>query len=143
MSPSASLAHYKSNLDPPPVVSGGVAPLDVTTGPDDDADPMRTPRKRGVMTNSSSVFGQPVTPRKLIFSAGAGDSPFRTPGLPESPFRTPRSRAIFDPHDPGTLLHEELNRMGSYEDSPAGIFGKGRSSLLYDSPGLDGPAKWW
>jgi len=29
MSPTASLAHYKSNLDPPPVYSSGVASLDM------------------------------------------------------------------------------------------------------------------
>ncbi|KAF8159665.1 hypothetical protein B0H34DRAFT_782336 [Crassisporium funariophilum] len=143
MSPTASLAHYKSNLDPPPVYGGG-HPLDVSQGAEDDTDPMRTPRKRVSNSNTSSIYA-PVTPRKLIFPS-VGDSPFRTPmgGLSTSPFRTPGSRNIFDPHDPTALLHDELNRMGTaYEDSPGGLFGKGRGSLLYDSPGLDStPGKW-
>lgn len=135
MSPSTSLAHYKSNLDPPPTVSGGVAPLDVsqniTFAEDEAADTMKTPRKRTSIANAPSIFGHPVTPKKLIFSSGMTDSPFRTP----------RSRAMLDPHDPGVLLNDELNRM-AYDDSPAGLFGKERSSLLYDSPGLEG-YKWW
>ena len=151
MSPTASLAHYKSNLDPPPVYNGGVAPLDVAPEQEDD-DPMRTPRKRGStsqqQTTTAAYYGQPVTPRRLVFPTGLADSPFRTPvgGLGASPFRTPGSR-IYDPHDPRTLLDEELNRIsGGYDDSPAGLFGKGRGSLLYDSPGLglglDSPGKW-
>lgn len=63
-----------------------------------------------------------------------------------SPFRTPRSRDIYDPHDPRTLLDEELSRpMLGVGDSPLGIFGK-RSALLYDSPGPDpwgSPGKKW
>ncbi len=135
MSPSTSLAHYKSNLDPPPTVSGGVTPLDVsqniTIAEDEAADTMKTPRKRTSIANAPSIFGHPVTPKRLIFSSGMTDSPFRTP----------RSRAMLDPHDPGVLLNDELNRM-AYDDSPAGLFGKERSSLLYDSPGLEG-YKWW
>ena len=46
MSPSTSLAHYKSNLDPPPVYSGVLPPFEVAQAGDED-DPMRTPRKRG------------------------------------------------------------------------------------------------
>lgn len=142
MSPSTSLAHYKSNLDPPPAVSGGVAPLEVsqniTASEDEAADMMKTPRKRTSIANAQSIFGLPVTPKKLVFS-GMADSPFRTPGN-SSPFRTPRSRAMFDPHDPGVILNDELNRMAY--DSPAGLFGNERSSLLYDSPGLEG-YRWW
>ncbi|KAJ3515532.1 hypothetical protein NLJ89_g1702 [Agrocybe chaxingu] len=139
MSPSTSLAHYKSNLDPPPVYTGGITPtpLDFMQG-DDDADPMRTPRKSG--SSTMTIFGNPVTPRKLMF--GMTDSPFRTPSG-QSPFRTPGSRHIFDPHDPRRLLDEELNRMNN--DSPGGLFGNARGSLLYDSPGLDTDShpKWW
>ena len=144
MSPSASLAHYKSNLDPPPVYNGGVAPLGMAPEAEED-DPMRTPRKRGSATQqqtTTAYFGQPVTPRRLVFPTSLADSPFRTPvgGLGAS---TPGSR-IYDPHDPRTLLDEELNRISGGYDSPAGLFGKGRGSLLYDSPevGLDSPGKW-
>ncbi|KAF8963439.1 hypothetical protein BDZ97DRAFT_1028652 [Flammula alnicola] len=144
MSPTASLAHYKSNLDPPPTYSGGVQPLDVSHDQEDE-DPMRTPRMRvpsNPTMNTNVFFGHPVTPRRLVFGSSS-DSPFRTPigGLGASPFRTPGSRSIFDPHDPRAILDDELNR--AYDDSPAGIFGKGRGSLLYDSPGYDSPAKWW
>lgn len=144
MSPSASLAHYKSNLDPPPVYTGGIPILDNPQAAEED-DPMRTPRKRGASASASTSFSHPVTPRKLIFSANLDDSPFRTPvnNLNMSPFRTPGSRSIFDPHDPRTLLDEELSGMHYNYDSPAGLFGKGRGSLLYDSPGIDGPGKWW
>ncbi|KAF9563996.1 hypothetical protein CPC08DRAFT_686006 [Agrocybe pediades] len=141
MSPSTSLLHYKSNLDPPPVYGSGVQPLDTAEGPDND-DPMRTPRKHDSLT--SAVFGVPITPRKLIFSGNITDSPFRTPvgGMSSSPFRTPGTRSIFDPHDPRHILDEEFSR--PYNDSPAGLFGNGRGSLLYDSPGIDSsPSKWW
>ncbi|KDR80521.1 hypothetical protein GALMADRAFT_240824 [Galerina marginata CBS 339.88] len=143
MSPSASLAHYKSHLDPPPVYGGGLPPLDVAQEGEDD-DPMRTPRKRGANTSSTSVFGHPVTPRKLIFPINLTDSPFRTPlgGISSSPFRTPGARSVFDPHDPRHILNDELNRL-SYGESPSGIFGSARGSLLYDSPGVDSPGKWW
>ncbi|RXW22133.1 hypothetical protein EST38_g3712 [Candolleomyces aberdarensis] len=148
MSPSASLAHYKSNLDPPPVIfQSGASRLlsSLALEPDSmEADNMRTPRSKAsgsssaavAGSSSSALLGPPVTPKKGVF-----DSPFRT-GL--SPFRTPRSRDIYDPHDPRVLLDEELSRplLG---DSPVGIFGK-RSSLLYDSPGVDpwsSPGKKW
>ena len=136
MSPSASLVHYKSNLDPPPLYNRGQA------ADDGDDDPMQTPRKHGSKSDTSNLFEAPVTPKKLIFPSGLDDSPFRTPNG-ASPFRTPGLRSIMDPHDPRTLLDEELNRINnSYGDSPAGLFGKGRGSLLYDSPGLDSPGKW-
>lgn len=139
MSPSTSLAHYKSNLDPPPVVIGGVAPLAVsqegsmaTAAAADEVDPHRTPRKRANFTNAPSIFGNPMTPKKLFSSAG--DSPFRTPLGGSTP------RRMFDPHDPRAMLDDELNRMNTYDDSPAGLYGKDR--LLYDSPGFEG-YKWW
>lgn len=144
MSPSASLAHYKSNLDPPPLYNGSIPALD---NPQAEEDLMRTPCKRGASASASASFGPPVTPRKLIFSANLEDSPFRTPSNNPnmSPFRTPGSRSIFDPHDPRTLLDEELSGMHySYDSSPAGgLFGRGRGSLLYDSPGFESPPKWW
>lgn len=144
MSPTASLAHYKSNLDPPPPYNGGHGNKNPTEGDDEVVDPMQTPRKRASKTDTLNLYGPPVTPKKLIFPSGLDDSPFHTSGgLGSSPFRTPSSRSIIDPHDPRALLDEELNRIGnSYGDSPAGLFGKGRGSLLYDSPGLDSPGKW-
>lgn len=135
MSPNASLAHYKSHLDPPPTVPFEEA--------DDDHDPLKTPRRR-----KDSNQGNPLTPRKL-FSSSMMDSPFRTPnGVGSSPFsRTPQAKPVLDPQDPRTLLDDELQRMGTLSDSPGGLFGKSRSSLLYDSPGgLDLPGKyrsWW
>ncbi|KAJ3755168.1 hypothetical protein EV360DRAFT_50237 [Lentinula raphanica] len=126
MSPSASLAHYKSHLDPPPALQ---------------FDPL-----------SSSISGDPpTTPKKSLAFPLLDDSPFRTSLIGFSPFRTPGSSGLYDPHDPRALLDEEFRRIGAGsfgEDSPAsGLFGKERQ-LLYDSPsGLDGsPGKykrWW
>jgi len=135
MSPNASLAYYKSHLDPPPTIPFGEL--------DDDYDPLKTPRRR-----KDSNQGNPLTPRKL-FNSSMIDSPFRTPnGYGSSPFsRTPHAKPVLDPQDPRTLLDDELHRMGTLSDSPGGLFGKSRSSLLYDSPGgLDLPGKyrsWW
>ena len=141
MSPSASLAHYKFNLDPPPVhlhPSDTDEPQTRAEG-DDMSDLTRTPRRR------AAILAPPVTPKRLCSNA---ESPFRLTmggGMGTSPFRTPGSRSIFDPHDPSALLDEELNRTAtSQDDSPVGIFGKGRGSLLYDSPGaLGSPGKWF
>ena len=132
MSPSTSLAHYKSNLDPPPVVNSGIAPLEISqrmSNAEEEADPLKTPRKRANLANTASISGLPMTPKRLIFSNAA-----------DSPFRTPRSRVVYDPIDPRSVLDDELNRID--EDSPAGLYGKERSTLLYDSPGLEG-YKWW
>lgn len=151
MSPSASLLHYKSNLDPPPTLNYNAGPSKIDHAQEQDLeaeslDTARTPRKR---TSSASNVFPPVTPKRLNFLAGPSESPFRTPiaGLGVSPFRTPGSRpSIFDPHDPRTVLDDELSRMGdSYEGSPGGLFGKGGGTLLYDSPGydkFDSPGKW-
>jgi hypothetical protein len=106
-----------------------------------EVDTNRTPRKRP--SDSGTIGLAPVTPRKLVFQ---NESPYRTPGgvFGLSPFRTPSSRAVFDPHDPGALLDDELSRMGvaGHGDSPGGLFGKARGSLLYDSPGLSSPDQW-
>jgi hypothetical protein len=58
----------------------------------------------------------------------------------DSPFRTP-SRLVFDPHDPGALLDEELRRFGK-DGSPAGLFDR-NTGLLYESPGMPSPGKYW
>ncbi|KAF8729102.1 hypothetical protein AX14_006408 [Amanita brunnescens Koide BX004] len=142
MSPSASLAHYKSHLDPPPVqpfvTDSDEAQAQISAEMDDANEPTRTPRR------PTAMLVPPITPKRLY--TNTIDSA-RTPlgGLGTSPFRTPGSRSIFDPQDPGTLLDEELNRAAvGQDDSPIGLFGKGRASLLYDSPGaLGSPGKWF
>lgn len=154
MSPSssASLAHYKSNLDPPPpaVYKPHVhAPLLFGLTSVDDHDPSltlpspeltRTPsRKRASpQDGGSGSRGRPplgfspfapVTPRRLFGSL-----------TDESPYR---SRAILDPHDPSVLIDEEVLRLGSqsqFGDSPAGFFGK--RSILYESPSVPEGARW-
>lgn len=126
-----------------PLSSKGVNPAALQSeGYNEDRQNLnKTPRKRS--SGSGILVPTPLTPRKLIFPSNQNNSPFRTPsGI----FGTPRSRAIFDPHDPSTLLDEELNRLGNtgQEDSPVGLFGKGRGSLLYDSPVLStSPGRWW
>lgn len=146
MSPSPSLAHYKSHLDPPPTaVFHPQAPLlTALVGSEEHGltlpspTTLRTPsRKRTSQPGSSgsrryaefSPFA-PVTPKRLNFTQG-------------SPFRTPSH--LFDPHDPTSLLDEELKRMGDQarlDESPiGGLFGK--RSILYDSPGLASPSRYW
>jgi hypothetical protein len=111
---------------------------------DQEVDMNRTPRKR--LSDAGTTGPAPVTPKKLVFPPNQNESPYRTPGgvFGMSPFRTPSSRAVFDPHDPGALLDDELSRMGAagHGDSPGGLFGKARGSLLYDSPGLSSPDQW-
>ncbi|PSR72837.1 hypothetical protein PHLCEN_2v11334 [Hermanssonia centrifuga] len=147
MSPSPSLAHYKSNLDPPPaavfhpqapLLSGLVPPDDPSlTLPNPEV--LRTPsRKRASPGDGSGSRGRfnrspfpPVTPKRLLFGTHAQESPFRTP-------------SIFDPHDPSALIDEEVLRLGSQNplqlpDSPMGFFG--RRSILYESPGLPSPER--
>lgn len=137
-----------------PLSSKGVNPAALHSEWDDDdgrageLELNRTPRKRVV--SSGTHGGAPVTPRRLVFPTNQNESPFSTPagGTIFSPFRTPGSRSVFDPHDPGALLDEELNRMGAATgDSPAGLFGKGRGSLLYESPGFSSSpgqyTRWW
>ncbi|KAG5647456.1 hypothetical protein DXG03_009387 [Asterophora parasitica] len=142
-----------------PLSSKGINPAALHSEGDDDddngdLDSSRTPRKRVV--SSGAPIPAPVTPRRLVFPSNQNDSPYRTPGPGTggnsifSPFRTPGSRSVFDPHDPAALLDDELNRMGAAAgagDSPTGLFGKGRGSLLYDSPGLSTSpgqyARWW
>jgi hypothetical protein len=122
MSPSPSLAHYKSHLHPPPAAS--------STAPADNESILRTPSRR--RSGAANVF-TPVTPRRLAFNP-TGESPFRTPLF---------GMALYDPHDPGAALDEELSRIGArasgvYE-SPAGLFGPGR---LYESPSGASPSRW-
>ncbi|KAA1468866.1 hypothetical protein DENSPDRAFT_878470 [Dentipellis sp. KUC8613] len=133
MSPSPSLAYYKSHLNPPPLPAA--APPTYTDGfgtasrPAEDAENLRTPTRRRSSTHITP-FNNPVTPRKLAFTS-----------MPESPY----GRSIFDPHDPSALLDEELARLGAQgsglQESPAGLFARGRG-LLYESPDASSPGKW-
>ena len=135
MSPSPSLVHYKSHLNPPPVASlphGDTA----TNPPKDDSHPtedsenlLRTPSRR----RASSQFTPftPVTPRKLMFMGVTSESPLR---------------GLFDPHDPGMLLDEELARLGAQgtpgrglHESPVGF---AQRALLYESPNTQSPERW-
>ncbi|KAI0923771.1 hypothetical protein AcV5_009232 [Taiwanofungus camphoratus] len=144
MSPSASLAHYKSNLDPPPIAvylpqapllsmpaeGGRFSPPPIAL-PDNVCTPSRKQTTQQSMSSgllNVSPFA-PITPKRLVFPGANNDSPFRTP-----------SRAIFDPHDPGALLDEELLRQG-LQESPSGLFGKSRG-LLYESPSGPSPGSW-
>lgn len=135
MTPNASLAHFKTHLDPPP---------HTMFNPDDginpavfDAENVCTPsRKRAYHRDRDkdvmSTHFPPITPKKLVFP---------TPGsTAESPFRTPGSR-IFDPHDPGALLDEEFARLGAKaaQESPAGLYDQ--RGLLYESPNVPSPGK--
>ncbi|KAI0058984.1 hypothetical protein BV25DRAFT_1890520 [Artomyces pyxidatus] len=131
MSPSPSLAHYKSNLNPPPTASVPLNDAELSKASDDAENLLHTPSKR--RTSSHFTPFTPATPRKLTFP-GAQDSPFRTPG-----------RGIFDPHDPSALLDEELTRFGAQgsglQESPAGLFGRG-AGMLYQSPDAPSPGRW-
>ncbi|KAF7294401.1 Forkhead box protein I1 [Mycena kentingensis (nom. inval.)] len=132
-------------------VSGSPARISAARDDIDDEphDPLRTPSRKGkAPATSSSIF--PVTPKRLLFPSDSS-SPFRTPGgnmLSASPFRTPGSAArggIFDPHDPSTLLAEELRSYNAAGPSPTGLYDKGD---LYSSPNpVDGSpgkwARWW
>jgi hypothetical protein len=122
MSPSASLAHYKNHLDPPPRFGK-------LFSEDETQDPSTPSRKR----NHTSAFGDPITPRRLFGTPG-------TSGSMMSPFRMGMSMGMYgDPHDPLTLLDDDLNRIGA-SPGTGGLFGKKRSMMLYDSPGT---GKWW
>ncbi|KAF9071361.1 hypothetical protein BDP27DRAFT_1446419 [Rhodocollybia butyracea] len=120
MSPSASLVHYKSHLDPPPTMSF------------DSSGTPSTPKK-------SLAF--PLLDDSPFRPSFTGMSPFRTPG--SSGLYDPHDpRTLLDEE------FRRLGPGGAGEMSPAsGIFGKDRQ-LLYDSPsGLDSsPGKykrWW
>ncbi|GBE86557.1 hypothetical protein SCP_0904360 [Sparassis crispa] len=137
MSPSPSLAHYKLHLDPPPIaVYHPQAPL-LSVSSDRELSPSVAVHSGNVHTpsrkrSSATDFLLPVTPKRLVFSTPTSESPFRTP-----------SRSILDPHDPSTLLDEELCRLGS-QVSPgySTLFGRS-SGLLYESPGSGrSPASW-
>lgn len=135
MTPNASLAHFKTHLDPPPHTA---------FNPDDGINPavfdtenVCTPSRKRSHHRDRDRDGMPthfppITPKKLVFPTSGSTA--------ESPFRTPGSR-IFDPHDPGALLEEEFARLGARaaQESPAGLYD--RRGLLYESPNVASPGK--
>jgi hypothetical protein len=154
MSPSTSLAHYKSHLNPPPVISlphgdannNNTAPTtkednnthghrtgDAHHAAEDSENLLRTPSRRRASAQFTPFT--PVTPRKLMFMGGVAT---------ESPLR-----GLFDhPHDPATLLDEELARLGAQgtpgrgglHESPS--VGFAQRALLYESPNTQSPERW-
>ncbi|KZT10104.1 uncharacterized protein LAESUDRAFT_711911 [Laetiporus sulphureus 93-53] len=132
MSPSPSLAHYKSNLDPPPAaVYLPQAPL-LVIPTEAFKTPPRTPSKRSG-SYGASLFSPsplaPVTPKRYGYASESYYSPWRTPG----------SQSILDPHDPSVLLDEEISRQ-NLQNSP-GVLGRPQRSL-YDSPTGMSPGSW-
>jgi hypothetical protein len=149
MSPSPSLAHYKSHLNPPPPPVPSLSHGDANLPPKDDGhhhhhhhatedseNLIRTPSRR--RTSLQFTPFTPVTPRKLMFMGVTSDSPLR---------------ALFDPHDPATLLDEELARLGA-QATPSRTAGMGglqphespvgfaQRALLYESPNTQSPERW-
>ena len=156
MSPTASLAHYKSHLNPPPVMislphgennnnhnppttkedgqsqSHGHNNAHGHNTSEDTENLLRTPSRR--RTSSQFTPFTPVTPRKLMFMGVATESPLR---------------GLFDhPHDPGTLLDEELARLCAQSSTPGrGLHespsvGFAQRALLYESPNTRSPERW-
>lgn len=92
------------------------------------------PHSRSSKSSASSTLHESAS------STSTGVSTQLSPATWDSPFRTtPSKMQIFDPHDPGTLLDDEVMRLGTQQDmSPCGS-GIGRErGLLYESPSLDG-----
>lgn len=130
---------------------GGAAPG--ADGPSGDVENFRTPsrKRQGGTAGSAQGAFPPVTPKRLFPSAhsdgaSGGLAPHGFGLFGSSPFRTP---GIFDPHDPGMLLDEELSRLGAshyhgmgLQDSP-GIGGLlGSRGLLYESPSAPSPGRF-
>ncbi|KZT65039.1 hypothetical protein DAEQUDRAFT_769192 [Daedalea quercina L-15889] len=133
MSPSPSLAHYKSHLDPPPPASMHFPQAPLLAVP--TSSQMTPPRSTGsnvdVHTPLRKVSGTsdpfnlspfaPVTPQRLTYPSF--DSPWRTP-----------SRNIYDPHAPSSILDDELYRQSLKDISPSLLGLSGRPRGLWDSP---------
>lgn len=131
MSPSTSLVHYKSHLDPPPSMQ---------YADDDDAADER--KNENLRTPSRT---RPVR-SSLLHSFAPLHTPHRS-----SPFRTPRSRVpqsispgpLFDPYDASGILAAEVrNSRRRGEDGESGALVK-RSTLLWQSPGLGPSGERW
>jgi hypothetical protein len=152
MSPSPSLAHYKSHLGPPPppffflpgpapspasssrapLLDLGSVPSSQETEPDAEPDVLRTPSRH----------------RRASAGAGAG-APMLAPHAPVTPKKQlgVSMYGIFNPHDPALALDEELRLGGPAHarflesQSPAGLFG-GTRGMLYESPSGPSPGPW-
>lgn len=146
MSPSPSLAYYKSHLDPPlPAVFHPSAPLlampieGLSTSPTATfSGEARTPTRRRDGPSSS------MTGEMLPLTPFAPTTPRRTKrNTFESPFRTPTNK-IYDPVAPGALLAEELERQERQQfDVSPGIFGRReRLGSLFDTPTGPSPGAW-
>jgi hypothetical protein len=95
---------------------------------------LRTPSRR--RTSSQFTPFTPVTPRKSMFMGVATESPLR--GLFDHPDH---------PHDPGTLLDEELARLCAQGTPGRGLHespsvGFAQRALLYESPNTRSPERW-
>jgi hypothetical protein len=145
MSPSPSLAHFKTHLDPPRTVGlghgadGGGGTSSSSSAAGARGDGARTPPRKPPSSGALVTPGAFATPRRLFPSAPDllgldtlfGASPFRTPGA--------RAGAVGGPQDAGSLLDDEFARLGAAAienmgESPAGLFGSAGKGLLYESP---------
>ncbi|KAL1747948.1 hypothetical protein HDZ31DRAFT_60817 [Schizophyllum fasciatum] len=125
MSPIISHDHYKAHRDYPM--------------PGQSSSYTRSPPAGRQITPPTRMVTPPRKPVTLA-NLWPHTSPYRTPtrGYPGiSPYRTPNGRLVLDDYDTTALLDEEVRRsaLRGMGDSPGGFFGKGRSHLLYESPG--------
>ncbi|KAF8573337.1 hypothetical protein K439DRAFT_1630350 [Ramaria rubella] len=129
MSPSRSLAHYKSSLEPEWKSIGRPT----------------TPQPRN-LDQDDVRFGDDVvfsTPKRPLLPSGLHASPFRTPARPTKTRTSAWLEQGYDPYDPNTLLADELARHAKEpQESPGGFFGKEGKKLLYDSPSVPGRSDW-
>lgn len=124
MSPSRSLAHYKSSLEPEwKSTNRSVTP----------------PSSNHAGDGEDGIFS---TPKRSAFPSGSLQvSPFRTPARPS---RSGNGKG-YDPYDPDTLLADELASIRNareLQESPGGFFGKEGKKLLYESPSVPGQSDW-
>jgi hypothetical protein len=123
MSPSTSLAHYKSNLDPPPIAELSLPGQNTTEEASavDENDLLRTPSRKSARLATGMGGATPFTPRRLFDPVT-----FRTPGS---------ANRMYDPYDPSVLLDDELSRLSAARagNSPSARLCP-RGGGLYDSP---------
>ncbi|KAF8524188.1 hypothetical protein JB92DRAFT_2881461 [Gautieria morchelliformis] len=125
MSPSRSLAHYKSSFEP-----------EWKSASRPTTPPLRDQHCEG----EDTIFS---TPKRPSFpSTSLQISPFRTPAGPSRPRN---GQGYYDPYDPNTLLADELasiKNASELQESPGGFFGKEGRKLLYESPSVPGQSDW-
>jgi len=124
MSPSRSLAHYKSSLEPE-----WKSTYRPTTPPPSD--------QQG--EDEDGIYS---TPSRTSFpSSSLPISPFPTPARPSRL----RNEKGYDPYDPDTLLADELasiTKASELQESPGGFLGKEGRKLLYERPSVPGQSDW-